>query len=189
MLVDKEAYLLELSRYIHLNPYRAGITKLPEKYKWSSLSVYTNGKTKLPFSLQWGWILSTFGKKRSIASTRYLEFIRDGMSDAVNPGLEASGGWILGRDGWVNKVLKKWGDFSSSELSGVKPLKERIPVSTMEKMVCRSFKIKESDLKKATYNNIARMAIIYLTVNYCGIRLEDAGQKYGIRLSNNMEGI
>ncbi len=62
---------------------------------------------KLPFSLQREWILWTFGKKRSIASTRYLEFTRDGMSDAVNPSLEASGGWILGRDGWVKKALKK----------------------------------------------------------------------------------
>lgn len=40
MLVEKDAYLLELSRYIHLNPLRAGVVRRPEEYRWSSLPVY-----------------------------------------------------------------------------------------------------------------------------------------------------
>ncbi|MES0397503.1 MAG: hypothetical protein ABUK17_08155, partial [Syntrophobacteria bacterium] len=35
ILVDKDAYLLELSRYVHLNPVKAGIVEKPEQYKWS----------------------------------------------------------------------------------------------------------------------------------------------------------
>jgi hypothetical protein len=43
-IVDKESYLLELGRYIHLNPVRAEIVKIPEDYKWSSYNFYAFGK-------------------------------------------------------------------------------------------------------------------------------------------------
>lgn len=179
MLVDKEAYLLELSRYIHLNPYRAGIVKMPEKYKWSSLPAYHKGKAKLPFNLKWEWMLSTFGKKRSVAARNYIEFVKDGMRKQENPGLEASGGWILGRKKWVKKIITKWADFSSKEITGAKPLKARIPVEKMEQLVCKEFKVKKDDLSNTKYNNTARSAIIYLTVKYCGLKLKEVGERYG----------
>ncbi len=44
LCVEKEGYLLELSRYIHLNPVRAGLAEKPEGYKWSSYGYYTGKK-------------------------------------------------------------------------------------------------------------------------------------------------
>ena len=179
MLIEKEAYLLELSRYIHLNPLRARMTKLPEDYKWSSLPVYLKGKSKLPFTLYWEWILSIFGKQRNAASRKYHEFVLEGIKEKMDPGEEAVGGWILGSKRWIEKVIDKWSDFSSKELSGIKPIKTRIPITDLEELVCNEFKVEEEDLKKTTYNNIARMAIIYLTVNYCDLTLKEVGQIYG----------
>ncbi len=179
MLVEKDAYLLELSRYIHLNPLRVGMVRLPEEYKWSSLPLYLEEKTKLPFKLQWEWILSIFGKRRNIASRKYKTFVYEGIKGRRNPGDGATGGWILGREGWVKRIIEKWVDYSSEELSGVKPIKTRIAVADMEKLVCEEFKIEEDELKKTSYNNKARMAIMYLTVNYCGLTLKEAGQRYG----------
>lgn len=178
MLVEKEAYLLELSRYIHLNPLRAGIVKSPEDYKWSSLPLYLNGKTKLPFKLQWEWILAIYGEKRGVAAKRYLEFIQGGIN-VKNPGESAKGGWILGNDRWVERIVEKFGDFSSKELSGVRPIRRRVEIDKMERIVCKEFKVRESDLRSITYNNMARMAIIYLAVNYCELTLKEAGQRYG----------
>lgn len=40
ILVDKEAYLLELTRYIHLNPVKANLVQRPEEYPWSSYKAY-----------------------------------------------------------------------------------------------------------------------------------------------------
>lgn len=40
VLVEKDAYLLEVSRYVHLNPVSAGLVELPEDYTWSSMRVY-----------------------------------------------------------------------------------------------------------------------------------------------------
>ncbi|MDA3902779.1 MAG: transposase, partial [Desulfuromusa sp.] len=41
ILIEADEYLTELSRYIHLNPVRAGIVEKPEQYKWSSYMCYT----------------------------------------------------------------------------------------------------------------------------------------------------
>ena len=54
ILVEMDIYAKELSRYIHLNPLRAGMVELPEEYKWSSLPFYLKGKTKLPFK-RWSY--------------------------------------------------------------------------------------------------------------------------------------
>lgn len=41
-VVDAEEYMLQLARYIHLNPIKAGIVESIENYKWSSLPAYLN---------------------------------------------------------------------------------------------------------------------------------------------------
>ncbi|MGB9715806.1 MAG: transposase [Thermodesulfovibrionales bacterium] len=179
MLVEKDAYLLELSRYIHLNPLRAGVVRRPEEYRWSSLPVYLNRKIRLPFKLQWEWILSTFGGRRNIAAKKYLEFINEGIEEERDPREEAAGGWILGSNDWVEEVIKRWGNFPSNELSGVKPIKRRVSIDEIERLVCKEFEVGEGDIKNLTYNNTARMASIYLAVNYCGLTLREAGQRYG----------
>ena len=45
VLVEKEVYLLEVSRYIHLNPVKAGMVKYPEDYRWSSFPAYIGKKS------------------------------------------------------------------------------------------------------------------------------------------------
>src|SRR4026208_485607 len=44
ILVEKESYLLELSRYIHLNPWRVKESNDPVKYPWSSLGSYVGAR-------------------------------------------------------------------------------------------------------------------------------------------------
>ena len=50
-VVDKDSYLLELSRYIHLNPVKAGLVKEPEDYLWSSYNDYCKSDFKSTFAL------------------------------------------------------------------------------------------------------------------------------------------
>ena len=73
MLVEKNTYLIELSRYIHLNPVRAGMVDAPEKYQWGSLYEMFKKKEKLPFTLYWEWMLTIFGEKKAKAVRKYLE--------------------------------------------------------------------------------------------------------------------
>ena len=58
VLVDADSYLEELTRYIHLNPVRAGIVKEPEDYPWSGHRAYL-GLEMIPW-LTTDWVLSQF---------------------------------------------------------------------------------------------------------------------------------
>ena len=60
ILVEKETYLPELSRYVVLNPVKARIVQLPEEWPWSSYRAII-GKTRKPDFLTIDWILSQFG--------------------------------------------------------------------------------------------------------------------------------
>jgi REP element-mobilizing transposase RayT len=78
ILVDKENYLLELCRYVVLNPVRAGMVKTPGKYNWSSYGA-TAGTVKSPSFLTTDWILSQFGHRRRQAENVYKSFVQDGV--------------------------------------------------------------------------------------------------------------
>jgi REP element-mobilizing transposase RayT len=78
ILCDKDAYLLELVRYIHLNPVRANIVRRPEDYEWTGhLSYLGRGTEHL---IDEGFVLDHFGKKRSLARQRYHQFVWEGIS-------------------------------------------------------------------------------------------------------------
>lgn len=179
MLVEKDAYLFELSRYIHLNPVRAGMVDDPEKYQWSSLYEMLKKKGQLPFTLYWEWMLTLFGERKRPTVRKYLDYICERIKKNENPGLEASGGWILGSESWVKRITEKWLDFTSKELTGIKPLRPQSSIRKVEAMVCKEFEISKKDFKSSTYRNIPRMAMIYLAVNYCGVSLKDTGRRYG----------
>ena len=77
ILCDKDAYLLELVRYIHLNPVRSGVVGDPDKYLWTGhLSYMGKGKGDL---LDKELVMSQFGKGRNQARRRYRQFVLDGL--------------------------------------------------------------------------------------------------------------
>jgi len=79
ILVDRENYLLELSRYIALNPVRAGMVASAKDWPWSSYRA-TIGQTKKPDYLYTEWLLAAFAKRKSVAIERYKEFVAAGES-------------------------------------------------------------------------------------------------------------
>lgn len=78
VLVEVSNYAIELSRYIHLNPVRAGIVERPEQYSWSSFG-YFMGKANPEPWLDTSTILKLFGDQRKAAQKAYSEFIAAGI--------------------------------------------------------------------------------------------------------------
>ncbi len=78
ILVDKDSYLLELVRYVVLNPARAGITKTAGQYPWSSYRIMI-GKASTPDWLNTGLILTHFGYPIAVARKGFVEFVKSGM--------------------------------------------------------------------------------------------------------------
>lgn len=78
IMVEKDAYLLELSRYVVLNPIRAFMVKDIDDWQWSSYGA-TIGKDPAPDWLGVDWILSQFSRQRKRARNQYIDFVRSGI--------------------------------------------------------------------------------------------------------------
>lgn len=77
ILVERDSYLLELARYVVLNPWRAHMVDRLDNWPWSSYPA-TSGQTPSPSWLQTEWILGQFGEQRSRAVANYIAFVHDG---------------------------------------------------------------------------------------------------------------
>jgi len=81
IIIERENYLLELCRYIVLNPVRAKMVTRPENYFWSSYRAII-ALQQCPSFLTTDWILSQFGKQHAIARKKYIEFVYAGIGGA-----------------------------------------------------------------------------------------------------------
>ncbi len=80
VLVDADSYLLELTRYVVLNPVRAGMVKSARAWMWSSYGA-TVGAADTPEWLEVDGLLSQFGTRRSRAVAAYERFVQEGIGD------------------------------------------------------------------------------------------------------------
>jgi putative transposase len=71
ILVEKDSYLLELTRYVVLNPVRAGLVTDAQQWAWSSYAAMIGEEPPPPW-LQTDWILGQFSDHRNSAITRYI---------------------------------------------------------------------------------------------------------------------
>ena len=92
ILVEQDSYLLELQRYVVLNPVRAHMVKRVEDWTWISYHAMI-GNQPAPTWLNSEWALSQFGATRARQRERYAEFMRQGIEGAgVWQDLKGQGG-------------------------------------------------------------------------------------------------
>jgi putative transposase len=104
IIVDKDSYLAELSRYIHLNPVRAKMVTKPEDYIYSSYRAYVFGADDL--IAHTASVLSLFSEVNSRAQSSYKRYVESSIaSELENPFASVYGGGILGNEDFVNEVL------------------------------------------------------------------------------------
>jgi putative transposase len=101
IICEKDEYLLALIRYIHLNPVRAGMVKVPDRYRHSGHHAYLQGKaTEI---IDPGKVLSMLGGKGA-----YRRFVHDGVGDGHKEEYYAvEDQRFLGGEGFGEKMLKK----------------------------------------------------------------------------------
>jgi REP element-mobilizing transposase RayT len=103
ILVDKEAYLMELNRYIILNPIRANMVDSPEEWAWSSWHSVM-GHSPIPNWLAVDQMLLLFSKYRKTARKKFAEFVMQGKG--ITPWGKISNQVFLGDEEFVKKHLK-----------------------------------------------------------------------------------
>ena len=118
ILVDKDAYLSELIRYIHLNPVRANIVTAPIDYLSSSHAAYA-GHVQRPFWLTVERGLGQFGQTESAARVAYLHFMGQITDEALLAQLRhgSKEGRILGDENFIKDVLTQNSETVPAEIT------------------------------------------------------------------------
>ena len=132
ILVDADSYLLELARYVVLNPVRAGKVRDPGKWPWSSYRAMV-GDQPSPDWLATNGLLAAFAKRRADARKRYIRFVAEGKGiDSI---------WIhlnkrifLGDDAFVAKSLRHK---KASDDASVPRSQRRPPLPSLESIATR----------------------------------------------------
>lgn len=102
ILVEKEAHLLELCRYVVLNPVRAGLVKRPEEWRGSSYRAIA-GEAKKPVFLEVDWVLSQFGRRRAEAKKAYRRYVLEGLQ-GKSPWERLKGQILLGTEDFLARL-------------------------------------------------------------------------------------
>jgi len=137
ILIDVDDYLLELVRYVHLNPVRAGITAMPEEHPWSGHHAYV-GTVTLPW-LTTDWVLTHFSSNIKKARKGYSSFISDGLREEKRSEFHSGSneGFILGDYTFAEQALAQAGQETTLGYT----------LTEVITSVCRAYEITETQLK------------------------------------------
>jgi REP element-mobilizing transposase RayT len=169
ILVERDSYLLELARYIVLNPVRAGLVSAPEDWRWSSY-LATAGRRDVPRWLSVNWILDQFGTGEPTARTRYRQFVSDGPN-RDSPWRDLRGQVLLGTEPFAQALAPKVAamrDMTEIPLSqrlAHRPALERLlPDADLGRKPQRDAAIREAHIRHAyTLAEIARHVRLHYT--------------------------
>ena len=161
ILVQKDAHLLELARYIALNPVRAKMVRSVKDWPWSSYRA-TAGYVKRAPCLTTEWVLAGFAKTKPVAQNRYREFVRQGKGQP-SPWQALQHQIYLGNDDFVNDMQCKLNPEQS--LKGI-PKKQKQALIKPLSYFAKRHRTRDENLAQA-----------YLTGHYT---LEQVGLHFGV---------
>jgi REP-associated tyrosine transposase len=185
IVVEKDSYLLELSRYVHLNPVRVGPyrnssqneqLRILDKYPWSSLAGYGSTKEKQSW-VSYDEVLGQLGYSRS----KYREFISDGLKHGyATPWDEVKGQSVLGDEEFLKKLKDRIRKTRSRREQPALRVFETIDAGDVLKSVSRYFRITEQELsKKRTLHRDYRAIAMELVHRHTRISQEEIGKRLG----------
>lgn len=175
IVVDREAYLAQVVRYIHLNPIEAGLVEEPETYLWSSHRFYLRPKGA-PKWLRSEEVVGEFGTIRA-----FHEFVLEGNEEALEAfyrkGRQSP---VLGderfREQLSQKALRVDREHPRHERAAVRPSVDKVLRS-----LARVYGMTSQDLLKGRRGeeNEARKVGMYLVKELCDLTLQEIAQRFG----------
>ena len=172
ILVEKDPYALELSRYIHLNPVRAQLVKDPLQYPWSSYSAYGEKKKR------WSWlyidfILAQISRNKRKALRGYREYTQRGIAENIEDPLKKTvASTVIGSEKFIEWVRERWvkREMVDREVPAIRNLAKRPDLSLILHECEKGF-------GKASLES-RRMAL-YLSHHLSGLSLREIGEFFG----------
>ncbi len=178
ILIDRDNYLLELSRYIHLNPVRAGIVERPQDYPFSSYSSFIKRKGEKIVYRDLIWAMMS--KKVTEAPKKYRDFVENALADGQESPLKnVYGGSILGNKSFIKESLGRINDslLRRNDVSYRRDLRSSIEAKDIMAILSEHFGVSTDDLIRARGD--LRNATIYFIKKYTEMTNCQIGELFG----------
>jgi putative transposase len=178
-VVEKESYLLELCRYVVLNPVRAGMVRSAGEYRWSSYRA-TAGEMDPPSFLEVGWTIACFGDDRAEARKAYRLFVTEGKGAGEGPKPSADGLYV-GSEAFVSR-MERMAD-STGRLGGERKKGRtirRVDLEAVIAAVAEEYGTEMSTLIGAWQRGEARMVAVYLARALTGKTGQEIANAFGV---------
>ena len=178
IVVDKDSYFQELSRYIHLNPVKAKITKQPEAYRWSSYRGYFGKQDQV---LDYDRIKQYLGMDKN----QYRQFVLSGLDKSVDPFKNTYAGFLLGSAQFIKEKLQSLRDqVESKEIAYRDNISEGIDIELITQEAGSRYHQEAGELYAAKKKPVfARKAAIYLAKKLTCLSNVEIGTRFGITYS------
>lgn len=190
VLVEEDSHLLELLRYIHRNPVRAGMCKSVGEYPQSSHQGYISSAKK------WNWLYKDFllgmlAEKKDRAKKKYLEFVQEGDSSKItdfysNKNLTT----VFGTQAFLDWVKGKFYRLKSH--AEIPESRQLVPsIAEIKEKVCLSYGVELQTLEKTKRGQVnePRNIAVYLARKRCGFALEIIGREFGLEKYSSVSSI
>ena len=138
ILVEREAHLLEVARYVVLNPVRVGLARSAASWPWSSYKA-TAGLVEGPEWLETAWTIEQFGRRPAEARRRYAAFVADGKGSGYDPWSQLRGQVFLGSEGFAREAGRKAHQKTAATATKEVPRVQREPVTRIPEEVAAAF--------------------------------------------------
>jgi len=181
LVVDRDAYLLELSRYVHLNPVRAGLSARPEGYPFSSYRAFVVGAGDGLVTTETTLGLMPGGLAR--APDAYRRFVEAGLGHPIgDPLAQPYGGLIVGSAEFVRGVLNRVDRrrLTKTEVAGRRLLTCDVDREDVVRAVSEVFRVTRAEILAArTPHADARNVAIHVLKRRTGLTNRNLGQFFG----------
>jgi putative transposase len=159
ILLDAENYLLELIRYIHLNPVRANLAQSPDDYPWSGHKCYL-GQEKNQW-LSTDWMLQRFSGRKREARKAYQRFVSKGLGEKHRKEFHTgnTSGVALGDEAFIVKIP----GLDRIDCPASKPASN---LPTISQQVCKYYQIPESEITAENRSHLVSKIRSLVTLLY-----------------------
>jgi REP element-mobilizing transposase RayT len=181
ILVQEEYHYWELTRYVHLNPVRAGLVSDPEAYPWSSCGFYFQRRSA-PSWLAWEEILGEHGASLGEAELAYRRFLREGLSkDCSSPLDKVTASTLLGSPAFIERMKARLQEgLPEREVPAARKLRVSLAADEVVEAVCTNLNVDRAHvLCKRTRSGRARAIAMYLCRNMTRCALQELGGYFG----------
>ncbi len=174
-VVEREAYYLELVRYIHLNPVRARAVPHADEFRYSGHVALIDPITAKRWQ-EWyhrDAVLREFGHRESDALRHYREFL-DAGTGKESPLKNVIGGHVLGSKDFADRIFEKFvGQRSLRDIAKKRALTSTLSPADIITRVAKEFRMTPDDVLKSARGmigiNRARGMALYLMSRHTGM--------------------